>query len=116
MLREPHAIIVIINGIIAICLNLFVLAALYQVKNRMTPHHRFIISLAISDICVGGSVMFHVINHVFNPTYKPGTGLHTVRLISMCTFLVIKALNTTGLNATQYVYHTYGSMYLSYIT
>ena len=100
MLTNPHEIIAIFIGIIAISLNLLVFAGMYHVKNRITTHYRLIISLAASDLIVGGSVTAHIINKVFNPVYKPGGGMETQRLVSKCTFLVIKALNTTGLNVT----------------
>ena len=98
MLQSPHEVIAVLIGICAICLNILVFAGLYHVKNRITTHCRLIISLAASDLVVGGSVMAHIINKVVNPVYQPGFAFERERLVSKCVFLVIKALNTTGLN------------------
>ena len=101
MFSNPHDMAVIIIGVIAIMLNMLVLCALHTSKTHLTTHYRLIISLAVSDVVVGGSVMLHVINKTFNPVYKPGgDGYQTERLISKCTYLAIKALNSTGLIIT----------------
>ena len=101
IIQIPHDVIAVLIGLVAISLNVLVLAALYHVKRQLTTHHRLIISLAISDIIVAGSVMFHTINKIVNPVYRPGGfEFETKRLVSWCTYLNIKALHSTGLNMT----------------
>ena len=100
MLHQPHEVIAIVFGTICILLNVVILMALYKVQNRITTHYRLIISLAVSDMLVGGSVLLFKVNKAFNPTYRDGDGPYWARLTSKCAFLFIKALNTTGLNIT----------------
>ena len=97
-LLELHEIVRIILCCISLLLNIIILVALFQVRSRITTHYRLIISLAISDILVGGSVFFHYVRKIFSPVYSLGDGPEQERLTSMCAFLFIKALNTTGLN------------------
>ena len=99
-LLQAHALIAIVFGTISLLLNLVILLALYQVRNRITTHYQLIISLAVSDMVVASSVLLHYINKVYNPLYHPDMGSEYQRIRSMCTFLVIKALNSTGLNIT----------------
>jgi len=90
----------VLFGLLAIILNVIVLVAIYHVRCRISTHYKLIINLAISDILVGGTVLLHIVNKVFNPTYEVGKGPYTARLKSRCLFIIIKALNNTGLNIT----------------
>ena len=64
LLFQLHQMIAIVFGGISMLLNLVVLKALYHIQNRITTHYQVIISLALSEILVGGSVLFHYINHM----------------------------------------------------
>ena len=73
MLTQPSDVMALLLGLLAITLNLLVLMALSQVRNRITSHIRFIVSLAMSDVVVAGSVFMHIVNKAMNPTYAlPG--------------------------------------------
>ena len=99
LLLQPHEILRIILCISSLCLNLFMLLALYQVKSRITIHYRLIISLAMSDLVVGFSVFFHYVRKIFSPLYYPlGVGPYSQRMTSMCSYMFVKSLNTIGLN------------------
>ena len=101
ILRQPYNVLALILSVLAIFLNVLVLAALSQVRNRISSHVRFIVSLAMADIVVSSSVLLHIVNKTLNPTYEAGGNApYTARLLSRCTFMIIKALNTTGLNIT----------------
>ena len=95
---QPDQIIAFLLGFAAIVLNVLTLTALSKTRGRLTTHFRFMISLAISDIIIGFTVLAFVVNAVINPKYYPGNGPEHKRLPSMCGFLVIKALNSVGLN------------------
>ena len=73
-------------GILA---NLLSVCAVARVRPHLTPHFLLILSLAFSDILIGVSVMAHLLNQALNPLYS-----------SICAYLLIKALNNTGLNIT----------------
>ena len=100
VLTDPHKITPFILALIAISLNILAVLAILKIRGPLSSHYRFILSLAVSDILVGTSVILHILNKCVNPTYYPGVGPENARLISRCTFMVIKALNTTALNST----------------
>ena len=100
MMTRPYDVMAVILGLVAILLNALVLAALFHVRSRITNHYRLIVSLAFSDMLVGGSVLFFIINKALNPTYTLGRGPEKERLLSQCFFMIIKALNNVGLNIT----------------
>jgi hypothetical protein len=54
----------------------------------------------ISDLLVALTVILYVINKVTNPGTEAGVGPVGMRLKSRCGFMMIKALNTMGLNIT----------------
>ena len=58
------------------------------------------LSLLLSDILVDFSFMIYIINWVLNPLYHSGMGPLNARIKSRCAFMIIKALNTMGLNVT----------------
>lgn len=94
----PPKLIALILGFFAISLNVMSLLALSQIKNRITTHHRLIISLALSDIVIGVSIVSHFISTSIYNNYVPGYGPRTERLMSWCSSMMSKALNSTGLN------------------
>lgn len=100
ILSDPQKITPFILALIAISLNILAVLAILKIRGSLSSHYRFILSLAVSDILVGTSVVLHILNIGVNPTYYPGAGPEKARLISRCTFIVIKALNTTALNST----------------
>ena len=100
ILSRPQHAIALILGTVSIGINLCSLLALTQVRNRLTTHFRLIISLSLSDILVGTSVLMYIINKIVNPAYIVGIGNRSDRLRSRCMFIFIKALNNTGLNVS----------------
>ena len=76
------------------------LLALTQVRTPIGSYFKLLMSLAISDILLGLSLLSLFLNKVFNPVYLPGYGPPALRLRSRCIFMVIKALNNTSLNST----------------
>ena len=101
LLAQPNTIIALTLGFVAISLNVLSILAITKIHSGLTSHYRLIVSLAISDILIGLSVVLHIINNVFNPRPpKAGIGPWPVREQSFCVFIIIKALNTTSLNIT----------------
>lgn len=100
LMSEPHQIVALILGFLAISLNMLSICAVLKTRRTLTSHYRFIISLAVSDVLIGMSVTVHMINKVLNPTSIPGWGPWHSRIVSRCVFIVIKALNTTSLCIT----------------
>ncbi len=97
-LSQAPILLAIILGVISVLSNTFSVLALSQVRMRFTAHLRLIISLAISDIIVGVSVMLHFIDTIVNPQYDwEYWGTASQRLRYRCTYMVIKALNNTSL-------------------
>ena len=52
LLYQPHQMITLLLSIIAMVFNMVSLCVLVQIRNRITTHFRFIISLALSDIVI----------------------------------------------------------------
>ena len=100
VMSQPYNILAVILCLLAIVLNILVLLALAQVRNRITSHFRLIVSLAVSDVLVSSSVLLYIVNRIVNPSFQVGSGPYTPRLLSRCCFMIIKALNNTGLNIT----------------
>lgn len=96
--ENPHEIVALLLSCIAIIMNVLTLMSLSQLRKRMTAHYRLIISLALSDILVGASILLFIIHKAANKSYFVGYGPPAERLRSRCFFVVIRALNTTGLN------------------
>ena len=88
-LRKPHLITRLTLASIAIVLNIIVLISLHQVRNRVHRHYGLIISLAVSDMFVGGSVVLEYIRKSFIPNHHPE---------AVCMHIVFKSMNTIGLN------------------
>ena len=96
-MTQPHRVIMLVLGFIAITINILSLFALFHIRNRLNSHYRLIISLSISDLLVGVSILLYVTNKVINPIpvyshepYNNGS--------ERCTFIFLRALNTTALN------------------
>ncbi len=100
LLSQPHYILALILGAIAISLNVLSILAIMRTRRHLTAHYCYIISLALSDILVGTSVTLHVINHIVNPAFHVGYGPWNRRVTARCAYMFIKALNTTSLNIT----------------
>lgn len=101
ILSQPNTVIALMLGFIAISLNILCILAITKIHSSLTSHYRLIVSLAISDILIGLSVVLHIINNVFNPRPpSPGVGPWPMRSKSFCLYIIIKALNTTALNIT----------------
>ena len=100
MLNTPQQVSPLFIGLVAVAANALCLVAVLRVRDRWTNLHHFMFSLMLSDILVCVSVMAHVINWVVNPLHDAGTGPWDERLRSTCMFIVIKSLNTMGLNIT----------------
>lgn len=96
-LSEPAYIIALTLGLISVIMNLLSILALAQIRNKLNTHYKLITSLSLSDMLIGISILLHVINKIVNVSVKPGLGPPSLRLRSRCTFIVIKALNSTGL-------------------
>ena len=79
--KKPQYILGLILGFIAITLNCLSLLAIYNIKHKLSTHFLLIASLACSDILTGISITTHVL--IDQPSF--------------CIFLVIKALNCSGL-------------------
>ena len=102
-LSKPDQIIAIVVGLSAIIANLLSMIALLMAVRRgsgWTSHFQLLLSLIMSDILVAMSVLLHVTNKVVNPGTQAGIGDRTFRLISRCGFMIVKGLNTMGLNVT----------------
>ena len=98
ILSQPCYSIALVLGVVAIVANAICLAAILQVKHSMLGHFRIVISLIISDLLVDFTLITYVINTVVNPVLPPGFGAYIPRLRSRCAYMIIKALNTVGLN------------------
>ena len=100
LLSRPRQQAGLLLAMAAIIINTSSLLALSRVKNRITCHFRLIISLSLSDILIALSAVLMTFNQIFNPTLYPGMGTYNDRVTSRCLYVVIKALNTIGLNVT----------------
>ena len=100
MLNTPQQISPLVIGTVAIAANTLCLVAVLRVRSRWTNLHHFMFSLMLSDILLCISVMAHIINWLVNPLYQSGNGPWNERLKSRCAFIIIKSLNTMGLNIT----------------
>lgn len=100
ILSRPYYIIALIFGTLAIIANISSLAAIYQIRKSMPSQFRILISLLASDLVIDFSFMCHISNNVIHPPYQPGYGSWQYRLKSRCSYMIIKALNNTGLNIT----------------
>ena len=96
-LRDPHKIIKLLIGAFAIIANILNILAILKTRCNLSSHYRMIVSLALSDILTGISLVWLLVNKFVNPIdYSSKTSL----LLSRCSFMIIKALNTTALNVT----------------
>ena len=91
---KPHKLSKLLIGMTAIIANILNMCAILKTRNNLSSHYRMIISLSLSDILTGSSLVMMLMNNVLN--YSSVTGLQ----ISRCAFMIIKALNSTGLNVT----------------
>jgi hypothetical protein len=69
-----------------------------KIRKSLTSYLRIVISLLLSDLLVALSLLAHFVATILLPLYKPGYGPWQARVTSRCTFIVIKAVNTMGLN------------------
>ena len=99
-LSQPYYIIALVLSMAAIFANVTSLAAIYQIRKVMNSHFRILVSLIASDLLVDISAVAHIVNSIIHPLLAPGSGEWNERLASRCTYMAIKALNTTGLNIT----------------
>lgn len=95
-LYQPDQIILLILSFVAITLNIMSLLAISQITNRITAHHRLIISLCMSDIVIVVSVCLNILNTALTP--RNGGNTQESRRLSYCFYMLIKALNSSGLN------------------
>ncbi len=100
LLSQPHHIVALILGFLAIALNILSILAIVKTRRGLTAHYRFIISLALSDILIGMSVTLHIINRIVNPAFQVGYGPWGKRIVARCFYMFFKAMNTTSLNIT----------------
>ena len=96
-LSQPHMALIFSLGVLAIVANVMSLLALYHIRNRLNSRYRLIISLTMSDLFIGASVVLHSVNRVMNPLWlTQGSDVH--RIASSCSLVLLRALNTTALN------------------
>ena len=100
MLSQPTSVIGIFLGILGILLNLLCMIALFQVRAKWTCLFRIMLSLMLSDMLTATSYMAHVFRRAYTRHYFPGLGPWDIRLKTWCTFTVIKAFCTMGMNVT----------------
>ena len=81
-------------AVTAIVLNVIILLALALARKRITTHYQLVVSLAVSDMLVGGSVVLHVGRQIFSPVMRAGTA----NITTVCLHIIFKSLNTIGLN------------------
>ena len=98
IMSQPHQLIALILGFVAISSNLLSILALRQC--RWSCYFKLLMSLSCSDVLIGCSLVLHKLSKVFNPAYRVGVGPPAARLRSRCVFMVIKALNNTALNSS----------------
>ena len=53
----PIEVLALLFGTASVILNILILVALYMGSRRLTNYHRLVISLAVSDMLIGGSVL-----------------------------------------------------------
>ena len=94
----PGGVVSVTLSLCGILLNCLTLVALRRSPNRLNTHYRLLASLAASDALVPFSVFLFQLNRVLNPGVHPGTGSDAQRVRSRCAYIVIKALNSSGLN------------------
>ena len=97
-LLQPAPLVALTLALVGIVFNLFSMAALCQIPNRLNTHYRLILSLAMSDTLMGISIVLYLVNRVLNPSIMPGIGSSWNRIKSRCPFIVIKALSSTSMN------------------
>ena len=100
LFMEPHRIIALTLGFLAISLNILSIMAILRARNKLSSHYRFIVSLAVSDVFIGVTVSAHMVNFVLNPNMPVRVGTWEYRLRNHCFYVFIKALNTSALNIT----------------
>ncbi len=69
LVSDPHDMIIISMGLVAVLLNSLILFILKTSKKRLTSLIQLIISLAVSDVLVAASATGFLINKSFNPIY-----------------------------------------------
>jgi hypothetical protein len=100
ILHQPTTIIGLVLSVVSLVANIISIVAVLQIRKSWNAHVRILLSLMASDILVSASYIIHIINEAHNPTYTPGTGPPDVLLLSRCSYMSLKALNTMGLNIT----------------
>ena len=98
LMSQPHQLIALILGFMAISSNLLSILALRQCQCNC--YFKLLMSLSSSDILIGCTLVLHKLSKVFIPAYRVGMGSPAARLRSRCVFMVIKAFNNTALNSS----------------
>ncbi|ELU01840.1 hypothetical protein CAPTEDRAFT_196596 [Capitella teleta] len=100
MIQEPDRIMKWILIPLVLFSNVMSLAAILSTKGRLSSHFCFLVSLTFSDLLVAISTCLFSINEIMNPVYDTGFGSSKSRIITWCSVVILKALNTTGLLVT----------------
>ena len=98
ILSKPSFIVAITLGVIGVLANTISLIAIMKIRKSLTSYLRIVISLLMSDLLVALSLLAYFVSTILLPLYRPGYGPWQPRVTSRCTFMVIKAVNTMGLN------------------
>ena len=98
ILSKPSYSIAVALGVVGIVANTLSVIAILKIHKSMTSYLRVVISLLAADLLVVFSLLTHVFITVFVPQIRPGYGPWGLRLRSRCSFMIIKAFNTMGLN------------------
>ncbi len=96
---QPNNIISLCLGLGGLVANLFSIFAISRLGySKLSSHIQLLISLAASDLTVCLSFLLHMVNTIVQPSryYTADDPQSNAR----CFFMVMKALNTTGLNIT----------------
>ena len=99
-LQLPYGRLAVCLATIAIVSNILSLIARTQARSSMPAYFKLLMSLAISDILIGASLFFYILNNKINKPGTVGDGDTWFRIRTRCVFMFVKALNNTGLNST----------------
>ena len=100
VLSDPPDTLALVLGLLAIFANILSMLSISQIRMRLTSHLRLIVSLAMSDVLIGVSVILFITNRILNIPLLPGFGPRNLRDNYRCVFLFTKAVNNTALNST----------------
>lgn len=94
ILKQPDTILMLLLGFSGICANFLSMIATANIPHGLTVHTKLIISLAISDILICGSVIMHVVSKIFFPKLIPKLYSKEERMTSSCMNVFVLSLNT----------------------